>query len=282
MGDVRPMPGLGNWLVVRPVPGTEHIDGIGLYPFSPLEIPLSRESLGDLLSEAGLVSLVMVTDALSQPEPWIEQSFHTVKPYKTHYVVDRQAELKISKHHRREIRRAVQSCQTEVIALADNLDAWCALYGDLGERRSLADHHRFPAAYFDQLSRVPGVRTIGAFNEGELVSAHIWVIDGDRAYSHLAASSDKGYRCGASYALYDHAITQFTDTMLLDLGGIPDHTGTMTGLERFKRGFANDQRTNQICGFIANARDYDRLCRNAGIDCETQSYFPAYRAGSLR
>jgi lipid II:glycine glycyltransferase (peptidoglycan interpeptide bridge formation enzyme) len=124
---------------------------------------------------------------------------------------------------------------------------------------------------------MPSFITIGAFVDDRLVAAHIWLKHGDIMYSHLAASNQAGYECGASYALYANAIERFDNCRVFDLGGVPDGKKSL-GLAKFKRGFANDERTNWLCGWVFNQPVYDELCSKNNLP-KDDLYFPSYRRG---
>ena len=102
------------------------------------------------------------------------------------------------------------------------------------------------------------------------------------AYAHLAASSETGYRLGAAYALFWHAIDRCRGRVRwFSLGqlraGVSDDVGT--GLDFFKKGWSTGTRTAYLCGRILNPQRYAALVqarRLAGT-----RYFPAYRQGEF-
>lgn len=270
---------LDAWIILREVPGTEYVDAAGPYPFSPSACPNSKQRLNQSLRELDVVSMVVVTDALQSISTCFTDMFDEAHAYKTHQVIERgSGPIKLSRHHRREIRKAQQVCDTRVIALADYMGEWCALYKNLISRHRLRGTHCFSRSYFEALATMPEFVMIAAFVDNRLVSGHIWVAYDEYVYSHLAASSDEGYKYGASYAIHGHAISSFEPYQIIDLGGVADSGGSMSGLDYFKRGFANQTRTNWICGSIANQDAYECLCRKAGVSRGAVSYFPAYRA----
>jgi lipid II:glycine glycyltransferase (peptidoglycan interpeptide bridge formation enzyme) len=77
-----------------------------------------------------------------------------------------------------------------------------------------------------------------AMSQGKTVGAHLWYMQGEVAYSHLAASTEQGYRVMASYALYSCALGYFAGKVRwLDLGGGAGvRSDDEDGLSRFKRG----------------------------------------------
>lgn len=267
---------LGCWLFPRPIPGTAHYDARGLYPFSPTLRFCERAELARELSPRGLVSVVLVTDALQPNAGEANDTFDFVREYKDHFVIDLEAGAPdFSKHHRQEVRRARRKCETRIVNLHDHLDDWCALYDELAVRREFSRLHQFPRSYFDRLAEAKGFSFFGAFVDGKLVSGHIWLRHGRHAYSHLAASSEDGYACGAAYAIYAHAIEHYSDCARIDMGGVAD-TGSGQGLAFFKRGFSNETRRNRLCGIVLDKEINERL--SAGVSSR-EGYFPSYRDG---
>jgi hypothetical protein len=260
----------------RAIPGSDARDAMGCYPICVFDPVTSIDEDFVELARCGLVSLVLVTDCLGQADrAFLEAHFDHVRPYKTHFVHDARQDGAYTKHHRDRVRRARRVCETRVIELADHLDGWWACYQTLVAKHAIGGIQNFPRSYFEALSRVPGIITIGAFAGGELVSAHIWLRADDKLYAHLAASTAAGYRLRSAFAIYDHAIQQFRGECVIDFGGGAGvEASESDGLAAFKRGFANRTLENFLCGRILDRAAYDRLCAaRAGGD----TFFPAYR-----
>ncbi len=278
-GSIIHVSELDTWAIPRQVAGTDEWDAQMPYPFSPIARPCSGVHLRNTLKEQGIVSLVGVTDALDDGCDWYPAVFDFVRPYKDHYVIDRDhAPVQVSRHHRYEIRKSERVCETGVVSLQDRIDEWCALYDTLVARHRLGRSHKFSRSYFEVLARMPEFVAIGATIGGRLVSCHIWVRFDGRAYSHLSASSEEGYHHAAAYSVMDYAIAHFDGCRLIDLGGVPDNSPSGPGLQRFKKGFANGTRRNWICGSIVDRDRYDSLSRGIDNGPAATMYFPAYRA----
>jgi hypothetical protein len=58
----------------------------------------------------------------------------------------------------------------------------------------------------------------------------------------------------------------------VDLGASPGDGSSQDGLERFKRGWANDARSARLCGRVLDRRTYARLASGRRTE-----WFPAYR-----
>jgi hypothetical protein len=121
------------------------------------------------------------------------------------------------------------------------------------------------------------VETFAALDaSGEVHAMQVWVVHGDRAYSHLTATSAEGYRLLSTYALYAAAIDALSGCRLLDLGGGGADDAAGEALASFKRGFANSERMAHLCGAVLLPDLYASL--SLGFPAV---FFPAYRTPSL-
>lgn len=276
VGAALAVPEWGCRVLARPITDTGLRDVTGAYPLAALAQDADLAGGLARLNDAGMVSAVLVVDDRLRPSlDRLEASFDRVRRFKSHFVYDRTlGPQDYDKHHRYEIRRANGRVQAREIALVDHLPAWTELYGELSARHGLSGLHAFPALHHETLARMPGVRTIGAFLEGELVSAHIFVTHAGYAVSHLAASSPEGYRNGAAYAVNALAIEALADCDAINFGGGAGAGADLAdGLIRFKKGFANHIAASWLCGAILDADAYRALSADAG----DEGFFPAYR-----
>jgi len=262
-------------VIQRPIPGGGQ-DGAGCYPLTPLSSEADLEAGCERLRAAGLVSLVLVLDPLARPpQHALQQTFDLARPFKTHYLVDPAAGgYRPSRHHRYEIRVAQRSVEARPFELRAHLPAWQALYTNLVRRKGISGLLDFPSSAFAGLAELPGLVSIGAFRGEELLSAHLWIQGPAGVTSHLAASSPDGYACRAAYAVYDASLRHFAG-VAVNLGGGPGtENDPDTGLARFKRGFANDERQSWLCGKILDPSAYAEL---TGEGLTAGGFFPAYR-----
>ena len=270
---------LGSGFLLREVPGSGQIDAIGVHPVCVLTLGDARMGL-EVLREAGAVSVVFVTDVLSQPpETVLRSAFPRVRSFKRHHLVDLGAddEPDYGKHHRYEVRRARRARRSRPVELAAALPEWWALYAELGARQEIRGLQNLPRSYFERLARLPGLVALGAFEANAMVGAHLFVEYEGRVHSHLAASSPRGYATGAAYALNDHAIRHFGrgGAQVLDLGGTAGVRDGDDGLDFFKRGFATRNETCFLCAAVLDESAYEALCEKRG---RSDDFFPAYRS----
>ena len=268
------MPSVGLHVLKRPIPGSDLYDAMGPYPLSPLRADADLEADFDHLRAQGIVSLVLVSDPFFHPShESLAGAFDTAALFKEHYIYDFAQPQPFSSHHRYEIRRAAPACDVRVIDLAEHMDAWYALYAQLIEKHHITGIQAFTRSYFEQLCALDPI-VVGAFSAGKLVSAHIWLMHEGYVYSHLAASSDEGYKLRAAYVVYDYSITHFTQlgAHKLDFGAGAGVNETSQGLTFLKKGFSTGRVPCYLCCKILDEVSYAALSRG-----KASAFFPAYR-----
>jgi hypothetical protein len=275
------LPSSGGWIVRREIPGTNFYDAMACRPlFGCRDWSRLPEDLSTL---DGIVSLTLVTDPFGDFEvASLSSVFDVVRPFKLHQVAEaaRAAELPVTRHHRRNLRRAQRAVQVEERDPIGLLDEFVGLYGVLRRRHRIPAGHALSREAIARQLKVPGIVGFRATADGALTGIHLWYVDGDVAYAHLGATNALGYATMAAYALYAFAIeTLSARVRWLDLGAAPglDDPATSHGLVEFKRGFATETRPVFLCGKIFDRERYDEL---AGSH-DARGYFPAYRADEL-
>jgi len=284
-GQPIELPCAGGWLLKRRIPNTEYYDAMGCYPFFACsdwsQLQSDLEALAD-----DLVSVALVTDPFGEySQTDLGQCFNDVMfVFKHHYIVDlhEPTESFISKHHRYYAHKALKKIQIEVCTDAiAHLDQWVKLYQILSARHNLKGIKAFSRDSFKKQLVIPGMVMIKAIANGEIVGMHLWYVQGDVVYSHLAASSPQGYEIGAAYAIHLTAIEYFKNhARWLHLGaGAGTDTHKIDGLSRFKKGWATDIRSVYFCGQIFQRDQYTELVDAKAI--VPGSYFPLYRSGEF-
>ncbi|MBS1189579.1 MAG: hypothetical protein H6R10_1371 [Rhodocyclaceae bacterium] len=255
-------------------------DACGPYPITilPPDADLAG-GINRLLQQTDLVSVTIVIDEYHHPSfATLGRHFDVVRPFKTHYVVDRSiGPASPSRHHRYEISRALKRLKVDVFPLKQRLEEWITLYNQLIERHRLQAVHRFPRHYHETLAALSELTAVGAFVDDRLISAHLWIEKSGYVFSHLAASSEEGYALRAAYAVNDFSIQLFNSANIINLGGAAGRENDpKDGLARFKAGFSNAMVKSYICGKILDLKAYNRL--SAAMSPIESSFFPAYRA----
>jgi hypothetical protein len=271
------VPGWGAYVLTRELPGGGGRDALGVYPLQPFGPGADLRAGLDWLKGQGLVSIGVVPDpATAPPTAELEAAFGLCMPFKTHQLVDYGRPVEFTKHHRGKIRRAHEKLSVEVVPLADNLDAWCGLYGNLVDRHDIGGLSAFSREAFARLAEVEGLTAVAARADGEIVSMHLWVADPATGvgYSLLAATSAQGYKLSAAYAVNDVSIRLLSHLKSLNLGGGAGLSSEEDGLTYFKRGFANGETQAFFCGAILDPERYAAL---SGGRRDHATPFPAYR-----
>ncbi|HEY3662856.1 MAG TPA: GNAT family N-acetyltransferase [Chthoniobacterales bacterium] len=263
-------------LLKRPIPSADWSDALSCYPFTAFgECP---DLIGGLerLRESGLVSVALVPDPLLSPSAdLMRAAFEICRPFKTHYLIDREAgPVHFAKNHRWSVRQAQKRCSFEEIDLADNFEAWLALYRHTIIRHRITGIHNFAPAYFRALSKMPAVTALAARHAGEIIAIILWVRSGEIVYAHLEGGSPAAYRNYATYGLIAAASEHFADCRVIHLGGAAGvEENERNGLAHFKRGFANREVPAYFCGSRLDPVRYATLIGNQ----PPTSFFPAYR-----
>lgn len=260
-------------VLLRPIPGSDAIDALGVYPLCPLKANADLSKDFAELKSRGAVSLVLVNDPFVHPPlELLQQQFDRVTPFKEHFLCDLSKPHEFTKHHRYEVRYSRKQCEVRVISLKDALDDWYALYETLITKHGMKGIQAFPKRYFADICALEPI-TVGAYMDGALASAHIWFRNGDVAYSHLAASSETGYKSRAAYAVYDESITHLKGlgVKIIDLGGGAGNEASK-GLTFLKQGFSNSSVMAHLCAKVLDEKHYAELSKG-----KETNFFPAYR-----
>lgn len=262
-------------------------DAMGAYPFFACRHWARLEEDLESLAGTDLVSVALVADPFGDWTPeGLRRCFpDRLIPFKEHFVTDLNAAslASVPKHHRYYARRALAQVEIDVPdpPTAGFLDEWVDLYGELVARHGLVGIKAFSRSAFERQLRIPGTVVLRAREAGTTVAAHIWYVQGEVAYSHLAAASARGYELMAAYALYSAALDHFRGKVRwleIGAGAGADSSGT-DGLTRFKRGWSTGTRAAWFCGRILDRARYDKLAQS--VAAAGSAYFPSYRSGEF-
>lgn len=285
-GVPRLLPQSRGWILERAIPNSRHHDAMGCYPLFACQnwsrLNDDLESIGD-----SLVSLAVVTDPFGDYDlACLQESFPDLTtPFKEHFVVDlsRAPATFVQPHHQRNVRKALREISVEHCDRPiDLLEDWIDLYSTLAKRHDIKGIAAFSREAFARQLCIPGIVVLRAVHQDETAGMLLWYEQGDRAYYHLGAYSARGYELGASFALFDYAISYFAERGFawLNLGsGAGISSSEAEGLSRFKQGWSTGVRTAYFCGRIMDQTSYRELLART-VHPPTQ-YFPAYRFGEF-
>lgn len=283
-GTPRELPLCGGWILERQIPGFPYRDAMGCYPLFSCQdwsqFHADLEGLGN-----GLVTLALVTDSFGAFDvAYLQRCFDVVISFKEHFVVNLRYPINdiVSKHHRYYARKGLKKVHIETCHDPTQfLDDWVNLYADLIQRHNLKGIKAFSKMAFAKQLSIPGMVMFRAVSQDVTVGLDLWYVQGEVAYSHLAAYSPVGYKLRTSYALKWHLLHYFADKVRwLDLGGGAGIQSNSTdGLSRFKEGWSTGTRTTYFCGRVFDHKRYTKIVKAKGV-LDTD-YFPAYRNGEF-
>lgn len=229
------------------------------------------------------VTATAVTDPFC--DPGAESLAHVfgdvVRAWKLHHIVDlREPLASMSRHHRRELRRATVTVETAQPATAAT-QALVELYAELGRRHSIRGYAAFSAASLVAQLEVPGAQAWLARVDGDVVGVTVAYVDGDCAWYHLSASAEGAKRTNAGYAMVAAMLVDLSEAGVrqVDLGAGAGTSGGTSGLDAFKRGWATHQLPTHLVGRVLDEERNRDLVRRCGADLDS-GWFPAYRSGS--
>jgi GNAT acetyltransferase-like protein len=280
-GDLRELSRCRGWLLTSQTPNPNLYDAVGCYPlfcchdWSALGADL--EAMAD-----SFVSVRLVTDPFAEVDvSQLQATFPDVcYEYKHHFVTDLTMPLEtiVANHHRRNVRKALDALTIrQTTADAEFFSDWEKLYDNLVARHGIQGVARFSRMAFRRQATVPGFTVFSAADDNGTCGVTLWYVQGNVAYYHLGAYSDRGYERGASFALFWTALDYFAGMGVrwAALGAGAGLTSADSGLTRFKRGWATHSRPAYFCGRILQPAAYATL--TAGTTA-TVGFFPAYRA----
>lgn len=263
-------------LLTRAIPRTSWHDGLGCYPLTVFGPRADLKAGLERLRHESLVSVALVPDPVTSPGPEVlANAFEVCRPFKTHYLVDRNAgPVRFARTHRRMIRKAIKDCTFGPVDLQVTLADWQRLYGHTVVRHGITGVQKFAPSYFEELARMPDVIALAAKHHGAIIAMILWVRSGEIAYAHLEGCSAAGYKTQAIYGIFAAANEYFADCRILHFGGTAGLSATgEDGLAYFKRGFANREVTAYFCGTCLDPERYASLSKGR----EGATFFPAYR-----
>jgi hypothetical protein len=284
-GTPHRLPASEGWILERGIPGSTDRDGMGCYPlFTCRDWRKLHIDMTGLAKD--LLTLVLVTDPFADVDrAYLEGCFDLVKPFKCHSIVDlsQPLEKSVNKHHRYYTRKSLREIEVEVCHEPSRYAGeWIRLYAHLVQKHGISGIRAFSPECFHKQLNTPGMVLFVGTRRGEVVGAHWIAIQGDVAYSHLAAFSTVGYQTHAAYGIYWMTLEYLASHKVryCDLGAAAGLGEKSTGgLGRFKQGWSEVTRMAYLCGRIFDFPKYTETCRRNRIG--STDYFPAYRVGEF-
>jgi hypothetical protein len=285
-GMPRRLPNSGGCILERKIPDFDSLDAMGCYPLFFCQDWSGLHADLEIIKDH-LVSLCLVTDPFGDYDVgYLKRCFKDqVVPFKQHFIVDlsRPLDSFISQHHRRYAHKSVDRLCIEKCGDPNRyLDDWTTLYSNLIVRHRIKGMLEFSRASFIKQFQVPEISIFRAVYKGGTVGMLLWYTQADKAYYHLGAYSDPGYKMRVSFPLFRFAIEYFKETGLcwLNLGaGAGAIKDDKDGLTRFKQGWSTGTKTAYICGKIFDYTKYEEVMQAKGVS--DNFYFPCYRKGEF-
>lgn len=262
-------------LLVREIPGAGMLDAV-----SPYGYPGAAKAAAGPLDAAvldwapsGLVS-IFVRDAIGVPPSLTGGSERSRV-----WIADPARDSGVRKRLREQIRRNLRrGWDLEVVhgpeVTPTQLAGFSRAYAETMSRTAAAPRYLFEDAYFQTLLGSQASWLVVASNDAEVLAGAIAVRSDGILHYFLGGTAEAGLSDSPMKNLFDSMIGLSNEIGLpLNLGGgvIPDDS-----LDRFKRGFANDDLPFVTHELICDAEAYERLSE-PGVAERAGSFFPAYR-----
>lgn len=267
------------WLLNRSIPNSSYCDLTNCYPLMCCHHwPKIIEDLNSIPEHVTAVS--MVTDPFASLNKKFSHYFDTFHLFKEHFIVDFSVENNFNKHHRYEVRRSlkkgieVHHCEQPLMYLND----WHKLYCHLISRHKISKKLQFSQTLFNRQFNIPGLLAFRACINDQTIGMMLWYVSTEKAYYHLAANSEIGYKNGCAYALMDYSLNflKLSGVKKATLGSGPGIKNRKDGgLSKFKSGWSNDTKPVFFAGKITNRSAYNHIIKQTTNNPE---YFPAYRS----
>jgi hypothetical protein len=284
-------------LILRRVPGTDHLDATSPYGYpgpvaSTLAEPFWKDAfhaLVDGLAELGAVScFVRLSPLLPAVRQALEGVGSVVEHGQTVSIDLRPAPEDIfasfRTNHRRQITRSRANGRRLVVDDWSYLPAFVETYHETMRRVGAADYYFFSYEHFarmrDELTEAVHLMTI--LGDGELLAGGVFLEGGGIVQYHLGATRTAALREQPTKLMFDE-----TARWARVRGNVDLHLGAGVGGENnplfhFKAGFSPLRRPFHTLRIVVDEGAYRRLSDRGGSGPVTgdgpTSYFPAYRS----
>jgi hypothetical protein len=260
-------------LIVRPIPGTEHLDATSPYSYPGAATRGEPIDLAGVdLTASGLVS-VFIRDRLGDPPAFAAPTDRSVV-----LLSDPAAPRKSRMSDRQQIRKnEAAGYEVERVegpaATDEDLEGFLSTYTETMRVVSADERYFFDADYFRALLAFPRSWMVTVRGPGgEVAASALTAISDGFLHYYLSGTADAHRRKAPSKNLIV-ACTEHAEELGLPLnlgGGVKPGDG----LEEFKRGFANREMPFRTHELICDRDAYAELSGGR----EAEGFFPLYRA----
>jgi len=262
-------------LLVRGIPGTEMVDATSPYGYPGAANADAGPLDADVLDWApsGLVS-IFVRDAIGVP-PSLSGGSERSRVW----IADPARDSGVRKRLREQIRRNLRrGWDLEVVhgpeVTPTQLAGFSRAYAETMSRTAADPRYLFEDSYFRTLLGSQAAWLVIASNQAEILAGAIAVRSDGILHYFLGGTAEAGLADSPMKNLFDSMIGLSNETGLpLNLGGgvTPDDS-----LDRFKRGFANDDLPFVTHELVCDTEAYERLSEPGLVD-RAGNFFPVYR-----
>ena len=262
-------------LLVREIPGVGMLDAVSPYGYpgaaNAAAGPVDATTLD--WKPSGLVS-VFVRDAIGRPPSLTGGSERSRV-----WISDPARESGVRKRLREQIRRNLRrGWELDVVhgpeVTPTQLAGFSRAYAETMSRTAASPRYLFEDSYFETLLGSQAAWLVIASNQSEIMAGAIAVRSDGILHYFLGGTAEAGLADSPMKNLFDSMIGLSNEIGLpLNLGGgvTPDDS-----LDRFKRGFANDDLPFVTHELVCDAEAYERLSDESVAE-RAGSFFPAYR-----
>ncbi len=262
-------------LLVREIPGVGMLDAVSPYGYPGAANAAAGPVDAAVLDWApsGLVS-IFVRDAIGVPPSLTGGSERSRV-----WIADPARDSGVRKRLREQIRRNLRrGWDLEVVHGPDvtptQLAGFSRAYAETMSRTAAAPRYLFEDSYFQTLLGSQASWLVVASNDAEILAGAIAVRSDGFLHYFLGGTAEAGLADSPMKNLFDSMIGLSNEIGLpLNLGGgvTPDDS-----LDRFKRGFANDDLPFVTHELVCDPEAYERLSDQSVAE-QAGSFFPAYR-----
>lgn len=274
IGEPSIVSGLAYPILLRSIPETGLVDGVGPWPYASVPDPAQLHC-----ALAALRSLKLVTATLLvRPDAgadWAALGAAGVRivPLKPHYVLDPALPKPILRAKTRSnIAMARRHWVVETLPRAQLAAVGCSLQEGLAARGRLGSFANVPSQHFSILANLDGIEAVVAADSSGVGAVLVSARRGGETHCLHLITAPRAMRTCATHLLMATALERWGQEGRVYLGGAPDGVDGR-GIAQFKARWANRTDPVVLLTAILDLPAYERLSTLKGAT----TYFPAYR-----